>query len=107
MEDKKLELKEIELEESQTEPIFFTDPYILDWMVDDNSSSFDEGIEISSKYAGFFSGLISNGMNYDDAVAMVFNYMSAENNLELALINKEAQIECAKEQSIMQERGSL
>lgn len=106
--DKKEDVEEFkgELPKNESESVYFANPYIVGWGLY-NKEAFKKGINNVSEICGMYSAFISDGMSVDDAMALIINMQNINMNIELAKINKETQIEVAKNQVILNDKTIL
>lgn len=90
-ENQEVELIEEESESSTEElriamPLLFEEGYMAGLI---NTPEFEEGQKIGNKIGGIFTQLMNYGIGEDSALAILVNYMTAENNVEVQKINLE------------------
>jgi len=114
----KTELQELKISSStdstsDSEQIFYCEPFILDTdNLEDDSVQLDKdefvrGLKDASHACGMYTALINSGFSVEDAVSYVFNFMNVSHNIETAKINANSSIEVSKNVAISKEKDML
>ncbi len=86
-----------QLEETETEELYFAEPIIFeDTSFIEKSEGFKKGIEYASWFAGFYATLISSGMSNKEAFTCMFTKMEVDLTKKVNETNANATIESAK-----------
>jgi len=100
--------------DSTTDQIFFCEPFIVDTEnleedpdIQIDKDEFIRGMKESSYFAGFYTGLINVGMSVEDSVALIFNFMNVNHNIEISKVNANASIESSKNVTVAKEKEML
>lgn len=108
-----LENDELEVQDSD-QPIMFFEPLKIstDNLVECENIQFDKdefirGLKDTSRVCGMYTALLNAGFSLDDAIAFIFNDQSIKNNIELAKIQSNAQIEVSKNKSVLVDNSQL
>jgi len=115
--EKELDISASELKETKLnldDPIMFFEPLELstenlaeDINIQFDKSEFIKGLKDSSYFAGLYTGLLNCGFTQEDSVALIFNRMNIENNIEIGKISANATIESSKNVSNAKEKEML
>jgi len=115
----KTELQELKISPStdstsDSEQIFYCEPFILDTdnlekdeSVQLDKDEFVKGLRDASRACGMYTALINSGWSVEDSVAYIFNFMNVSHNIETTKINANASIEVSKNATLSKEHQEV
>jgi len=99
---------------SEQDLIIFCEPIMIstenienDTTIQLDKDEFNRGLKDASYFSGMYTGLINSGMSMEDSVALIFNFMNINHNIETTKITAKANIEVSKNSLTLKEKDML
>ena len=97
---------------SDSDVIMFCEPLLIstDNLAENvqlDKDEFIRGLKDASYFSGMYTGLINSGISMEDTVALIFNFINVNHNIETTKISSSANIEVSKNVAVSKEKELL